>query len=170
LELESSAQIRRKRTKTAEFADQWCFSIRKLSSPFKVSPSLPACPATNRRKKVANKEQFYAMPQCFIQTTNNLINRRINCYYGKHAKTKPGICNRQGEGDTAAIAVTKKKKNERNTRKKSFSSMCAPRFVVRRVNNVAIFSFLSKTVRTRFCFYVLVSAWSIVTRSRIKFR
>jgi hypothetical protein len=125
LELESSAQIRRKRTKTAEFADQWCFSIRKLSSPFKVSPSLPACPATNRRKKVANKEQFYAMPQCFIQTTNNLINRRINCYYGKHAKTKPGICNRQGEGDTAAIAVTKKKKRTKHKKKVFFVNVRA---------------------------------------------
>lgn len=65
------------------------------------------------------------MPQCFIQTTNNLINRRINCYYGKHAKTKPGICNRQGEGDTAAIAVTKKKKRTKHKKKVFFVNVRA---------------------------------------------
>lgn len=81
-------------------ADQWCFSIRKLSSPFKVFPSLPSIEG----KKSRTKNNFMpCLNVSFKRQTTLLIDELI--VNGKHRKNNARIRNRrhsEGEGDTQA--------------------------------------------------------------------
>jgi hypothetical protein len=108
-----------KGTKTAEFADQWCFSIRKLSSPFKVSPlSRPVRQQTEGKKSRTKNNFMPCLNVSFKQQTTLLIDELIVTMGNTQKQSRGFVIGRAKV--TPPPSLSRKKKKRTKHKKKVF--------------------------------------------------